>query len=176
MLSPYLGIPEIQVDMMQYDNRVVAIHNYLIAGIYPVMYLLLCIMLLFKTKGGHAQESVSSLQKQIILQSIIVSALLAITAVSYMVMQYYPVPEFMFIATHFIWQASHGASVFTYIFVNKSMRKEAILMIKATVMRARGRNPGHVINPLNPVSMHINPTWLQGRSTRTYVSNPLLNS
>ena len=61
--------------------------------------------------------------------------------------------------------------MFTYIFVNKSMRKEAILMIKSTVMRARGRNPGHVINPLNPVSMHVNPTWLQSRDSRTYATN-----
>uniref|UniRef100_A0A914CKD4 Uncharacterized protein n=1 Tax=Acrobeloides nanus TaxID=290746 RepID=A0A914CKD4_9BILA len=88
-----------------------------------------------------------------------------------MVMQYYPVPKLMFVATHFMWQASHGASVFTYIFVNKSMRKEAILMFKTTIMKARGRTPGYVINPLNPVSMHVNPTWLQSRDTRTYATN-----
>ena len=37
------------------------------------------------------------------------------------------------------------------------MRNEAILMIKQLLgMQAR-------IDPLNPVSVHINPTWLKGR-------------
>uniref|UniRef100_A0A914DTQ7 Uncharacterized protein n=1 Tax=Acrobeloides nanus TaxID=290746 RepID=A0A914DTQ7_9BILA len=67
-----------------------------------------------------------------------------------MIMQYYPVPKFMFIATHFIWQASHGASVFTYIFVNKSMRREAILMIKSITRNARCQHFENVNSRVNP--------------------------
>jgi hypothetical protein len=58
--------------------------------------------------GGSQSETVSQVQKQIIAQSIVVSFVLAITSVSYMIMQYFPVPEAMIIASHFMWQASHG--------------------------------------------------------------------
>ena len=51
------------------------------------------------------------------------------------------------------------------------MRKEAILMIKTLTSKARGQNPGHVIKPVHPVSMHVNPTWLQARPTQNISSN-----
>lgn len=48
--------------------------------------------------------------------------------------------------------------MFTYIFVNKTMRKEAIFLIKRV---GGGRVTGSRIDPTNPVSAHINPTWLR---------------
>jgi hypothetical protein len=54
-----------------------------------------------------------------------------------------------------------GASVFTYIFINKTMRREAILLLKELVGASAYR-----IDPANPRSVHINPSWL-GRSGGT---------
>ena len=54
-----------------------------------------------------------------------------------------------------------GASVFTYIFINKTMRREAILLLKELV----GTNT-YRIGLENPRSVHINSSWL-GRSGGT---------
>uniref|UniRef100_A0A914BYX0 Uncharacterized protein n=1 Tax=Acrobeloides nanus TaxID=290746 RepID=A0A914BYX0_9BILA len=78
-----------------------------------------------------------------------------------MLMQYIPVPMAIIIASQFMWQASHGASVFTYIFINKTMRREAILLLKELVGASAYR-----IGLENPRSVHIIPSWL-GRSGGT---------
>ncbi|KAI1711326.1 serpentine type 7TM GPCR chemoreceptor srt domain-containing protein [Ditylenchus destructor] len=127
-LSPYAGVPEIEVDFSEYDNPLVGNFNYFVAVMYPLMYLVLCVIIWYKTKGG--QGKVSLTQKQIVAQSVIVSTLLAIVSAAYIVMQYIETPRFFIVAIQFMWMASHGASVFTYIFVNKSMRKEACKMVK----------------------------------------------
>ncbi|KAI1705932.1 serpentine type 7TM GPCR chemoreceptor srt domain-containing protein [Ditylenchus destructor] len=148
-LNPYLGVPEIKIDMAEYDNFYCLIHNYAVAAIYPFMYLIMMVLLWKKSRGGV----VTSKQKQIILQSIIVSLLLAITAVTYMVMQYIPTPVYMPIIVHFLWQGSHGASVFTYVFVNKSMKKEATKIVKRFLFALHcgigGTNTVHHISTSN---------------------------
>uniref|UniRef100_A0A914EMR5 Uncharacterized protein n=1 Tax=Acrobeloides nanus TaxID=290746 RepID=A0A914EMR5_9BILA len=52
-------------------------------------------------------------------------------------MQFFYLPPVMIIFIHFVWQTSHGASVFVYIFVNKSMRKEAFQMIRNILKRKK---------------------------------------
>ncbi|KAI1709411.1 serpentine type 7TM GPCR chemoreceptor srt domain-containing protein [Ditylenchus destructor] len=127
-MNPYMGVPEIQVDLSEYDNPFAGNFNYFVTVAYPFMYFVLCVILWFKTRGG--QSKVSTKQKQIIAQSVIVSILLAIVSASYILMQYIPTPFFLIVAVQFMWMASHGASVFTYIFINKTMRKHAGLMVK----------------------------------------------
>uniref|UniRef100_A0A914E9U9 Reverse transcriptase domain-containing protein n=1 Tax=Acrobeloides nanus TaxID=290746 RepID=A0A914E9U9_9BILA len=131
MLNPYMGISEIKVDIQEYDNWFVALHNYFVACVYPSLYLVLCAAIIIKIKSSGASDTiVTHQQKQIIIQSIIISAVLATIAVAYMYMQYFTVPPWFFIAAHFMWQAAHGISVFTYIFVNRTMRSEVIQLIK----------------------------------------------
>ncbi|KAI1696554.1 serpentine type 7TM GPCR chemoreceptor srt domain-containing protein [Ditylenchus destructor] len=137
-LSPYAGVPEIKVDFSEYENQVVGNFNYFVTVIYPLMYLLLCVIIWYKTKGG--QDRVSSTQKQIVAQSVIVSTLLAFVSTAYIIMQYFEIPRFFIVAIQFMWMASHGASVFTYIFVNKSMRKEAGKMVKEWLRCAKCAN------------------------------------
>ncbi|KAI1711329.1 serpentine type 7TM GPCR chemoreceptor srt domain-containing protein [Ditylenchus destructor] len=104
-LSPYAGVPEIEVDFSEYDNPLVGNFNYFVAVMYPLMYLVLCVIIWYKTKGG--QGKVSSTQKQIVAQSVIVSTLLAIVSAAYIVMQYIETPRFFIVAIQFMWMASH---------------------------------------------------------------------
>uniref|UniRef100_A0A914C766 Uncharacterized protein n=1 Tax=Acrobeloides nanus TaxID=290746 RepID=A0A914C766_9BILA len=154
--NPFVGMNDIHVDNNNYLNMFVFYHNFATSAIFPLLHILLCVILIIKTKGGNA--SVTNLQKQMIIQSIVISAFLVIASLTFVYMQLFPVGHIYMIFSHFSWQACHGASVFTYIFINKSMRNEAILMIKQLLgIQAR-------IDPLNPVSVHINPTWLKGRA------------
>ncbi|KAI1705198.1 serpentine type 7TM GPCR chemoreceptor srt domain-containing protein [Ditylenchus destructor] len=59
-LNPFSGISEIQIDILQYDNFYCRIHNYIIAAIYPFIYLVICVILWKKSKRG----AIGSKQKQ----------------------------------------------------------------------------------------------------------------
>ncbi|KAI1699496.1 serpentine type 7TM GPCR chemoreceptor srt domain-containing protein [Ditylenchus destructor] len=144
-LYPYLGIPEVKMDLSEYDNLFCGYHNYFIATIYPLMYLIICVLLWRNGRGGP----ISVIQKQIIIQSIMISILLALLAVTYMVMQYITVPAFMPVALNFVWQFTHGAPVFTYIFISKSMRNGAGIVIGKWTSKFRFINHNSTVDPLS---------------------------
>ncbi|KAI1715291.1 serpentine type 7TM GPCR chemoreceptor srt domain-containing protein [Ditylenchus destructor] len=125
-LNPFIGTTDIKVDTVQYRNVFFDVQNCVIPAVYLYMYLVICVIIVKKTKDG----AISAKQKQVMRQSIAMSALFAFTAVTYLVTKYIHTPPIMTVVVQFMWQASHGASVFTYIFVNKSTRRQAVRILR----------------------------------------------
>uniref|UniRef100_A0A914CLZ3 Rhodopsin n=1 Tax=Acrobeloides nanus TaxID=290746 RepID=A0A914CLZ3_9BILA len=116
-VNPYFGIPGINVTMSDYDDHYCVIFNYVVAGLFPALYVVLCVVLVIRTKGASSSNViVSKIQKQIMIQSIVVSVFLALTSALYMLMQYIPVPMAIIIASQFMWQASHVGHVYVHAF------------------------------------------------------------
>uniref|UniRef100_A0A914CGJ9 Uncharacterized protein n=1 Tax=Acrobeloides nanus TaxID=290746 RepID=A0A914CGJ9_9BILA len=151
--NPYAGMDDIQVDGSIYLDPLGPYHDYVISVMFPVLYFILCVILFIKTRGGS--QALTKLQKQFIVQSIILSAFIVAACYLFLYMQFFYVPQFFSILSHVIWQSSHGASVFTYM-INKSMRKEVMVMLR----QIKGEKVV-IVNQVNPISIHVKPTWLR---------------
>uniref|UniRef100_A0AC35GSP9 7TM GPCR serpentine receptor class x (Srx) domain-containing protein n=1 Tax=Panagrolaimus sp. PS1159 TaxID=55785 RepID=A0AC35GSP9_9BILA len=103
------------------------INNISIILLLSCAYLTLCIILV-KNRGPHSH--IGRLQNQTFLQASIICGLNATAAVIYVIMQFFPTPIWLIIIGQITWQASHGAAVFIYLFLNHSLRDAALLMLR----------------------------------------------
>ncbi|RCN50074.1 hypothetical protein ANCCAN_03905 [Ancylostoma caninum] len=125
-VAAYLAAPVISDDVgwevTHYTSILLPIHNISVIAILGILYVILCCYVV-KIRSA-ASGTIDKLQIQLFLQALVICASTAIAAVSYVFVEFVPVPRAVVIMANVTWQFSHGVHGIVYICLNKLIRTE----------------------------------------------------
>ncbi|KAK0402559.1 hypothetical protein QR680_016402 [Steinernema hermaphroditum] len=126
--DPYYGTPDIAVDRYQYMNPSHSTNNIVVVIVLPMLYVFLCGSLWYKARNAHS-ATVSTLQKQILIQSCSICAFNLIASIIYVLMQFVPSGVLVVVVGQLTWQASHGGAAIVYLTLNRTIRHRVLELI-----------------------------------------------
>ena len=104
------------------------INNISIIVLLSIAYTTLCILLTVNS-GNNRNTRINRLQQKTFIQASLICGFNATAAGIYVLMQFIKIPEIFVLIGQIAWQASHGAVVFIYLFLNKSLRIAAFKLL-----------------------------------------------
>ncbi|EPB69866.1 hypothetical protein ANCCEY_11040 [Ancylostoma ceylanicum] len=123
-VAAYLAAPEVT----HYTSILLPIHNISVIAILGILYVVLCCYVVKIRRAANG--SIDKLQIQLFLQALVICASTAIAAVSYVFVEFVPVPRAIVIMANVTWQFSHGVHGIVYIFLNKLIRTEVVDLLR----------------------------------------------
>ncbi|KIH53483.1 hypothetical protein ANCDUO_16388, partial [Ancylostoma duodenale] len=109
-VAAYLAAPVISDDtaweMAHYTSILLPIQNILVVATLGILYVVLCGYVVKIRRA--ASGSIDKLQIQLFFQALVICASTAIAAVSYVFVEFVPVPRAVVILANVTWQLSHG--------------------------------------------------------------------
>ncbi|EYC29511.1 hypothetical protein Y032_0006g3011 [Ancylostoma ceylanicum] len=131
-VAAYLAAPVISDDagweVTHYTSILLPIHNISVIAILGILYVVLCCYVVKIRRAANG--SIDKLQIQLFLQALVICASTAIAAVSYVFVEFVPVPRAIVIMANVTWQFSHGVHGIVYIFLNKLIRTEVVDLLR----------------------------------------------
>uniref|UniRef100_A0A7E4WC77 Serpentine Receptor, class T n=1 Tax=Panagrellus redivivus TaxID=6233 RepID=A0A7E4WC77_PANRE len=117
--NPFIDIPgyDLEIEEPKYANISHTFNNVADVILLSTTYAVFC--------GFIVKSSTSrtiSLQQKTFIQATTICGINATAAIIYVLMQFMPTPTVLIVIGQVAWQASHGAPVFIYLFVNRSIR------------------------------------------------------
>ncbi|PAV60136.1 hypothetical protein WR25_18499 [Diploscapter pachys] len=111
-----------------YQNPLHTANNIIIVVVTCLLYGYLCIALNNKFRDNYFNKSNRS-HKSIFIQSTIICMANLIASIIYVVMQFFPVPDWVIIAGHMGWQLGHGCPAIIYITMNRTIRTSVLRLL-----------------------------------------------
>ena len=105
------------------------INNISIIVFLSCAYLTLCVLLVVNSNNNR-NTRINRLQQQTFIQASLICGFNATAAGTYVLMQFVQIPEIFVFIGQIAWQASHGAVVFIYLLLNRSLRIAAFKLIR----------------------------------------------
>uniref|UniRef100_A0A914XA65 G-protein coupled receptors family 1 profile domain-containing protein n=1 Tax=Plectus sambesii TaxID=2011161 RepID=A0A914XA65_9BILA len=121
------------------------------------LYICLVVLLWKKTRGANS-ESVSAMQKQVIVQSCLICLLDMLACISYIIIQAAKtsLPLEVYKVSQFMWQACHGGNTVIYLTMNRTIRKGVLRLIRGKPVNSvnvaandQMQNPGNSLSSKN---------------------------
>uniref|UniRef100_A0AC35U9F1 G_PROTEIN_RECEP_F1_2 domain-containing protein n=1 Tax=Rhabditophanes sp. KR3021 TaxID=114890 RepID=A0AC35U9F1_9BILA len=106
-----------------YSNYPHTINNFLIIIILSLLYILYFIMLFSRLKFNSNANSISSLQKDLFLQTSVIISFTYIASIIYVYFNYFPAGNVLVILGQITWILSHSASAISFLIFNKSIKR-----------------------------------------------------
>ncbi|GMT22525.1 hypothetical protein PFISCL1PPCAC_13822, partial [Pristionchus fissidentatus] len=113
----------------EYVNWPHAIHNIAVASCSCLLYFLLCIVLVGKSRStANPQQSRKKVisNTPVFIQAMLICAFTLIAALVYVYMNFATAPPVLIIAGQVAWQLSHGSPPYIYLTLNKTIRQFVI--------------------------------------------------
>ncbi|CAO4378761.1 unnamed protein product [Caenorhabditis nigoni] len=106
----------------EYTNIPHGFNNLLVVAVTCLLYASFCCVLGEKVREIEGPTKNSSLSTQIFFQSALICAVNQVASVIYVIMNFIEVPLWLIMLGHMLWQTGHGAPVFIYLGLNKTIR------------------------------------------------------
>ncbi|TKR73231.1 hypothetical protein L596_020566 [Steinernema carpocapsae] len=139
--DPYVGtnVTAVNVNPTEYHNWPHSANNFAVVIALLTLYMALSVLIWYKTRAAHTGGGLSSMQKQIILQSCTICMFNFIAAIIYVYMQFFPTPTVFVVIGQMTWQASHGGAAIVYLCMNRTIRKGVIDLLSPKSFLNRGK-------------------------------------
>uniref|UniRef100_A0A914HXA1 Serpentine receptor class gamma n=1 Tax=Globodera rostochiensis TaxID=31243 RepID=A0A914HXA1_GLORO len=121
-----------------YYNNWQTFHNWLVTVGLSSSYLIFTTIFFYKTSSGGFSRSTTA-QKATFLQVLAISAVNTICGLIYIYMQFFRISDFLIYLASFLWVWAHGLPSLIYLTMNKTIRRDIVLMLdpnKATATMA----------------------------------------
>uniref|UniRef100_A0AC35UDU2 G_PROTEIN_RECEP_F1_2 domain-containing protein n=1 Tax=Rhabditophanes sp. KR3021 TaxID=114890 RepID=A0AC35UDU2_9BILA len=105
-----------------YTSILQPINNFFISGIISFLYIILCALLIKKSNVATKSENMSKIQRNLIIQSILICFPIHFNAVMYTFFQYISINLDVIIFSHGCWIFTHSIPSVIYIVFNSSIR------------------------------------------------------
>ncbi|XGW25528.1 hypothetical protein V3C99_006722 [Haemonchus contortus] len=127
-ISTYIISPEITDNPTQESSYfalfLVPLYNVTALFVLVISYSFLCLNIVkmrrLVKRGNH------KLQIQLFTQALFICTTTAITALLYSWIEFFPAPRAMAVASHILWQLSHGLHGIVYLCLNRQIRGESM--------------------------------------------------
>ncbi|CAI2353651.1 unnamed protein product [Caenorhabditis sp. 36 PRJEB53466] len=106
----------------EYTNLPHGFNNLLVVAVTCLLYASLCCVLGEKFREMEGPTKSQTLSTQIFFQSALICAVNQIASVIYVIMNFIEVPLWLIMLGHILWQCGHGAPVFIYLCLNRTIR------------------------------------------------------
>ncbi|XGW11771.1 hypothetical protein V3C99_012894 [Haemonchus contortus] len=120
LFDPRTNISQ-QLDPHIYSNLPHTINNSIVIVCLLAFYPIICASLAYQMKRNQASR-ISTMTKQIILQSMVICGCHIVGCFLYVYTQYFPVPSIFTIIGNLAWIGNHGLPGIVYISLNKTIR------------------------------------------------------
>ncbi|KAE9550731.1 hypothetical protein FO519_006053, partial [Halicephalobus sp. NKZ332] len=129
--NPYVDIPgfDNEEENEKRSHLFHTINNISIIVLLSCAYLILCVLLVLNSNNSR-NTRINRLQQQTFIQASLICGFNATAAGIYVLMQFIKIPNVLVLIGQVAWQASHGAVVFIYLFLNRSLRIAAFKLIR----------------------------------------------
>uniref|UniRef100_A0AC35TPK4 G_PROTEIN_RECEP_F1_2 domain-containing protein n=1 Tax=Rhabditophanes sp. KR3021 TaxID=114890 RepID=A0AC35TPK4_9BILA len=122
--DPYLGT-SMDAEMnanYSYTTIFQPFNNFFISGSLILLYTILCTLLFKKSNAGGKSKGLSKLQKNLVIQSILICFPILFTAIMYVMFQYIQLTAGIIIFAQIAWISAHSVPSLIYIVFNSSIR------------------------------------------------------
>uniref|UniRef100_A0AC34RT55 7TM GPCR serpentine receptor class x (Srx) domain-containing protein n=1 Tax=Panagrolaimus sp. JU765 TaxID=591449 RepID=A0AC34RT55_9BILA len=122
--DPYVGIfgkSNSLTEDQSHNHWPHTINNIIVVIVLVTSYLFLCLIVALKSHFNQ-ETNLNVIQRQTFIQVTLICFLNGTAASIYVYMQFFYTPTWLVIIGQITWQASHGAVVFVYLFLNPGMR------------------------------------------------------
>uniref|UniRef100_A0A1I7UBI1 Serpentine Receptor, class T n=1 Tax=Caenorhabditis tropicalis TaxID=1561998 RepID=A0A1I7UBI1_9PELO len=106
----------------EYTNIPHGFNNLLVVAVTCLLYASFCCVLGEKVREVGGVSNKGSLSTQIFFQSALICAVNQIASIIYVIMNFIEVPLWLIMLGHMLWQTGHGAPVFIYLCLNRTIR------------------------------------------------------
>ncbi|GMT05094.1 hypothetical protein PENTCL1PPCAC_30651, partial [Pristionchus entomophagus] len=122
--SPFIGGHNTD----EYVNWPHAVHNMVVASCSCMLYIMLCVVLMLKSKNMSADGNKARVinNTPVFVQAMLICCVNLVAALVYVYMNFLPTPPEVIVAGQVAWQLSHGSPPFIYFALNKSIRHFAL--------------------------------------------------
>ncbi|CCD65465.1 Serpentine Receptor, class T [Caenorhabditis elegans] len=119
----------------EYTNLPHGFNNLFVVAFTCLMYASFCCVVLEKVQEIEGPTKNNALSKQIFFQSALICAVNQTASVIYVIMNFIEVPLWLIMLGHMLWQTGHGAPVFIYLGLNRTIRNGVLrrLGVKTSV-------------------------------------------
>uniref|UniRef100_A0A7E4WCG8 Serpentine Receptor, class T n=1 Tax=Panagrellus redivivus TaxID=6233 RepID=A0A7E4WCG8_PANRE len=124
--NPFIGISgfEMHVEEPKYASPLHTINNVADVVLLSCTYAIFCAIM-----AKAPSSMTTSPKQQTFVQAALICSFNAFASVIYVIMQFVPTPTVVIVMGQISWQGSHGAPVFIYLFLNKSIRKAVLKLL-----------------------------------------------
>ncbi|EYC23196.1 hypothetical protein Y032_0016g3167 [Ancylostoma ceylanicum] len=140
VVSSYLGAPmisdDIEWEISNYASLFLPIHNLIVSVILVTLYAFLChqVMKIRRASTGRMDK----VQIQLFMQSLLICATTAMTAILYSFLDFFPVSRSIVIAGNVVWQLSHGVHGVVYLCFNSHIRGQVLALLTSPTGSSEG--------------------------------------
>uniref|UniRef100_A0A7E4W2K4 Serpentine Receptor, class T n=1 Tax=Panagrellus redivivus TaxID=6233 RepID=A0A7E4W2K4_PANRE len=142
--NPFMGIPgfDAKVEEARYASPAHTVNNVADVVLLSCTYITFCTLI-----ARTPSPETTSPKQQTFVQATIICCINAVAAVIYVVMQFLETPTALIVIGQVAWQGSHGAPVFIYLCMNRTIRTAVLKLLKLKGHRAGVIVFGSAISP-----------------------------
>uniref|UniRef100_A0A914C3W2 Uncharacterized protein n=1 Tax=Acrobeloides nanus TaxID=290746 RepID=A0A914C3W2_9BILA len=132
--DPFIGTKGLEGNPVFYSHPTMILASILEIIIMGPAYTIICIVLFMKPKN---LQTISKLQKVILMQSLAICFEMFFVATVYVGNQWVPLPEFMTKIEHLFLIFVHGDTPIVYLCLNATLRRQFFEIVKAYMIQGR---------------------------------------